>query len=160
MYVSCAFPPSLMTVLSTDAFKTILVVEASPPPPPLPAGMSKPTTSAPLLLVKVRCTVLSSSLSSALPPKMVLASTSLNFAVTAEFCTGFVLFASRLSSISVSLMVTFTLPVESGVCFVPFTVILLTVPAPPKSSQLEIDSQLERFVPMNCLVSHLPCDTS
>ena len=24
----------------------------------------------------------------------------------------------------------------------------------------EIDSQLERFVPMNCLVSHLPCDTS
>ena len=26
-------------------------------------------------------------------------------------------------------MVTFTLPVESGVCFVPFTVILLTVPA-------------------------------
>ena len=112
------------------------------------------------MLVSVTRTVLSSSLSSALPPNMVLASTSASLAATAAFCTGLVEFVFRLSSTSVSLMVRFTLPALSSVCFFPFTEMLFTLPAPPKSSQLATCSQLSRLVPMNCLVSHLPCAVS
>ena len=146
---------------STEAPNTIFVVAVSPPPPPpLPAGRSTETTSAPLLFFSVRRTELSSSLRSAVAPKMVFASISFSLAVTAEFCTGLVLEASRLSSTSVSLKIIFTFPVLSGFCLSPLTVTLFTVPAPPKSSQLATCPQLERLVPANCFVSHLPCETS
>ena len=158
--VSIALSPSLMMLLSTAAVSTILVVEVSPPPPPVPAGMSAEAISAPLLFVSARRTLLPSSLSSAFMPNTVLASISCSFAATAAFCTGFVEFAFRLSSTSVSLMVMLTLPVLSGSCFAPFTVTLFTVPSPPKSSQLAACSQLSMLVPLNCLVSHLPCAVS
>lgn len=122
--------------------------------------MSRAITSAPLLFVSVRRTLVSSSLSSALPPKMVFASSSLSFAATARFSTGFVLAASRLSSTSTCSIVRLTLPSPSGVFFSPFTVRLFSVPAPPKSSQLAAVSQLSTLVPVNCFVSHLPWLTS
>ncbi len=149
-----------MMVLSASAVNTILVVEVSPPPPPVPAGMSAEAISAPLLFVSARRTLLPSSLSSAFMPSTVLASISCSFAATAAFCTGFVEFAFRLSSTSVSSIVRFTLPVPSSVCFTPFTEMLFTFPAPPKSSQLAACSQLSKLVPTNCLVSHLPCAVS
>ena len=70
-----------------------------------------------LLFFSVRRTELSSSLRSAVAPKMVFASISFSLAVTAEFCTGLVLEASRLSSTSVSLKIIFTFPVLSDSVF-------------------------------------------
>ena len=160
VHVSIALSPSFMMVLLTAASSTIFVVEASPPPPPLPAGMSADAISAPLLLVSARRTLLPSSLSSAFMPKTVLASISISFDATAAFCTGFVELTFRLSSTSVSLMVMATLPSKPGSSFLPFSVTLFTVPSPPKSSQLAACSQLSMFVPLNCLVSHLPCAVS
>ena len=91
---------------------------------------------------------------------MVLASSSDSFAATAAFCTGLVLSAFRLPSTSTFSMVRLTLPSASGFCFSPFTVRLFTVPAPPKSSHAPVLSHAVRLVPVNCFVSHLPCDTS
>ena len=145
-----------MVVLSTPAVSTIFVALLSPPPPPPPAGMSAEAISAPLLFVRARRTVFASSLNSAVIPKTVPASTSLSLVATALFWTGLELSASRLSSTSILSIVRLTLPSASAVCFLPFTVRLFIVPAPPKSSQLASCVQLSIFVPMNCFVRHFP----
>ncbi len=68
-------------------------------------------------------------------PPMAASPISFIFAVTAAFCTGLVLSASRLSSTAIWSIFSATLPSTSGVISVPFSVIDFIVP-PPYSSQL------------------------
>ena len=129
----------------------ILVVATEPPPPPVnvsvvlnssPPSDSKDneyTFSSPSPIVFKR------KAAPYLPAKP------LNSAATALFCTGLVEFSSIVSSTSTTGISRLTLPLSSGISSVVTaprdTVIFLTAPLPPYSSQAEGSKNVAMSVP-------------